>query len=203
MDGIVHRVSSTEIATISVVTEDAQDGRLHVVLDHSPVEGQPPMARFDLEVWSYNTPILLVRFKTTNLSNSSTIEDLKLYNFMDFDVGGPTSYKDDVGTYDPVSGIMAAYDDNPLCVVMVSNPKADAWEIGSPTKLRIDEENRDLSKNLELGPRDIATALQWNLGSYDSGEHKTVDVVLAAATNPEEAKALAQKGLEMFDKKIQ
>ncbi|TFG31859.1 hypothetical protein EU527_11430 [Candidatus Thorarchaeota archaeon] len=201
-DGVVHTISSTESDSIRLISEKADSGRLHVVLDHSPNEGRDPILRLDIEVWSYNAPILLMRHKTTNLSDTH-IEDLKLYSIMDFDVGGPTSYKDDIGRYDLDSAIMFACDETPLCVAMTSRLKPDAWEIGSPVKLRIDGENRDLQKNLENGPKDIATALQWNLGDYSSMDTKSVDIVLTAATNLDEVKALIPKAWEQFDKKIQ
>ncbi|TFG31693.1 hypothetical protein EU527_11910 [Candidatus Thorarchaeota archaeon] len=194
-------ISSTESDSIRLVSEKAESGRLHVVLDHAPDEGGDSILRLDIEVWSYNSPILLVRYKTTNLS-STLIRDLKLYSIMDFDVGGPTSYRDDVGRYDPESAIMFACDETPLCVAMTSRLRPDAWEIGSPIKLHIDVENRDLGKNLENGPKDIATALQWNLGDYSSKDTKSVDIVLTAANNLDEVKALIPKAWEQFDKKI-
>lgn len=200
-EGEVHKISSTESDSIKLVSENAESGRLRTVLDYTVPEGSEPILRLDIEIWSFNTPILLMRYKTMNLS-SSPIEDLKLYSIMDFDVGGPTSYKDDIGRYDQESATMFACDETPLCVAMTSNPSPDAWEIESPIKLRIDEEKRDLEKNLECGPKDIATALQWNLGDHDSNETKKVDIVLTAATNLEEAKALIQRAWEQFGKKI-
>jgi hypothetical protein len=175
---------------------------LHLVLEHSPHAGESPKVRFDIKVWSYNTPVMLVRYSATSLSKTP-IEDMKLYYIMDLDVGGPTSYKDDVGTYDPDSNIMFACDDNPLCVAMTSKPKPDAWEISSPTQIRIDEESIDLSKNLKYGPKDIATALQWNLGTLDSGQKREVDIVLAASNSLDEVKVLLPLAWELLEKKIQ
>jgi hypothetical protein len=202
VDNIVYRVSSTESSTLSLVSHKSQEGELQLVLDHSPIEGDLPKARFEIKVWSHNTPILLVRYTATNLSKKP-LGNMKLYCIMDFDIGGPSSYKDDVGTYDPSSDIMFACDDNPLCVAMTSRPKPDAWEISSPMQIRIDEESSDLSKNLKYGPKDIATALQWNLGNLDSGEKHTVNVVLAAGSSSDEVKALLPTVWELFDKKIQ
>jgi hypothetical protein len=155
----------------------------------------------DIKVWSYNTPIMLVRYSATNLS-SKPVEDMKLFCIMDLDVGGPSSYKDDVGTYDIGSSIMFACDDNPLCVAMTSRPKPDAWEISSPTQIRIDEESSELSKNLSYGPKDIATALQWNLGNLDSGQARTVDFVLTASESLDGVKVLLPTAWELFGKKI-
>ncbi|MHA2023082.1 MAG: hypothetical protein ACTSWQ_05420, partial [Candidatus Thorarchaeota archaeon] len=89
-----------------------------------------------------------------------------------------------------------------LCVAMASEPKPDAWEIGSPIKLKPSSENRDLKKNLELGPKDIATGLQWNQGNIEPNETKTVDIVLVCSTNLDEAKALIKDSWELFKKKI-
>jgi hypothetical protein len=178
-----------------------RDGDLHVVLDHSPIESESPLVRLDIRAWSYNKPIMLVRYSITNLSKSK-VEDMKLYDIMDFDVGGPMSYKDDTGFFDLESGTIIAYDKSQLCVAMTSRPRPDAWEISSPTKLRVDEENRDLSKNLDLGPIDIATALQWNLGNLNPGQSRGVDVVLSAEKSLDKVKALMPKAWSLFSKKI-
>lgn len=174
---------------------------MHLVLSHSPSESDSLKVKLDIKVWSHNTPILLVRHSATNLSKVP-IEEMKLYYIMDLDVGGPASYKDDVGTYDPDSGIMCARDNNPLCVVMTSRPKPDAWEISSPTQIRIDEESTDLSKNLTYGPKDIATALQWNIGNLIPDQSGVVDVVLIASDSLEGAKSLLPSAWELIKKKI-
>jgi len=201
VDDVLYEISSAEKNTISIESKESGKGRTQVVLNHTPVDGGSPIARFDIEVWSHNAPIMLIRHKTTNLSDK-IIQDMKLYNIMDFDVGGPSSYKDDIGVYEEESGIISACDDNPLCVAMTSKPKPDGWEIGTPMKLKVDSENRDLKKNLELGPRDITTALQWNHGNLDPNESKSVDIVLVCATNLDEAKTLINKSWELFKKKI-
>ena len=176
VDGVLYEVSSTERETISIDSKESEKGRVRIVLNHKPVGSGSPIAKFDIEVWSYNKPIMLIRHRITNLSDK-IIEDMKLYNFMDFDVGGPSSYKDDIGVYEEETGLISACDDNPLCVVMASKPVSYAWEIASPLKLKVNNENRDLKKNLELGPGDIAT-------------------------NLDEARALIKDGWERFEKKI-
>jgi hypothetical protein len=174
---------------------------LQVVLEHAPIESEPPLVRLDIKLWSYNKPVLLIRCSMTSLG-MKVVEDMKLYGIMDFDVGGPSSYKDDTGLFDVESGLISVSDKSPLCAVMTSRPKPDAWEISSPTKLRVDEEYRDLSKNLELGPIDIATALQWNLGNLGQGQSRNVDVILSAAKGLDQVKALLPEAWELFDKKI-
>ena len=172
-----------------------------VVLDYSPVAGGCPVVRLEIEVWSQNKPFMLIRHKITNLSEN-IIEDLKLYNLMDFDVGGPASYKDDIGVYDENTRTISVFDDTPLCVAMASKPGPDAWEIEAPSKLMVDSENRDLKMNLELGPKDVATGLQWNHGSLGSHEYKSVDIVLVSASNLEEARTLINSSWDLFKKKI-
>jgi len=201
VDDVLYELSSTEKETISIDSKESGNGWMHIVLSHTPKEGGSPMARFDIEVWSHNTPVMLIRHTTTNLSDR-VIKDMKLYNLMDFDVGGPASYKDDIGVYEEETGIISACDDNPLCVAMASKPGPDAWEIERPLRLKADGENRDLKKNLELGPRDIATALQWNHGDFDPKESRSVDIVLACATNLDEAKTLINDSWELFKTKI-
>ncbi len=201
IDDVLHEIQSTEVDTISIESKESGEGWMHIVLNHTPIAGGSPLAKFDIEVWSYNTPIMLIRHKTTNLSDK-VIKDMKLYNLMDFDVGGPSSYKDDIGVYEEDSGIISVYDDNPLCVAMASKPGPDSWEINRPLRLKVNGENRDLKKNLELGPRDIATGLQWNHDDIDPNESKSVDIVLVCATNLDEAKTLIKDSWELFKKKI-
>lgn len=201
VDAVVHEVRPTEKDTISVVEKTSERGRVRVVLNHKPTDCDSPIARFDIEVWSCNTPFMLIRYGITNLSDK-IIEDLKLYNLMDFDVGGPSSYKDDIGIYEDKTGLMSVCDENPLCAAMASKPTPDAWEIESPIKLTVNSENRDLKRNLELGPKDVATGLQWNHGNLEPNETKTVDIVLACSTNLDEAKALIKDSWELFKKKM-
>ncbi len=121
---------------------------------------------------------------------------------MDFDIGGPASYKDDKAIYDPEKGVMIVYDGNPLHVALSSRPKADRWEISQPTRLNVDEDSRDLKNNLELGPKDVATGLQWNLGNLNPSDSKSVDMVMTSAASLNEVKTLIREGWSLFDKKI-
>jgi hypothetical protein len=144
---------------------------------------------------------MLIRHKTTNVAEQ-VINSLKLFEFMDFDIGGPASYKDDKGVYNPETSLMLVYDGNPLLVAVASRPKPDRWEISPPTKLQISEDSPDLRNNLELGPMDVATGLQWNHGDLNPGDSKSVDIIIASATSLEEVKALIPEGWKLFDRKI-
>ncbi len=200
-EGMFCKTESTESKSFALESEESGKGILNVSLSHSPLLDGMKTTRTTINVWSFNRPIMLIRHRTTNITDKS-IEDLRTYNFMDFDVGGPASYKDDKAVYDPETGLMLVYDGNPLHVALVSRPKADRWEISPPTKLRIDEESRDLKNNLELGPKDVATGLQWNLGNLEPSESKSVDIVLTSATSLEGVKTLIPEGWSLFDKKI-
>jgi hypothetical protein len=200
-DGMFCKAASTESKSFALESEEVGKGTLNVSLNHSPLLDGMITARMDINIWCHNKPIMLIRHRTTNVTDK-TIEDLRLYNFMDFDVGGPASYKDDKAIYDPETGFMLVYDGNPLHVALASRPKADRWEISPPTKLRIDEESCDLMNNLELGPKDVATGLQWNLGKLRPSESKSVDLVLTSATSLEKVKTLIPQGWSLFDKKI-
>ncbi len=200
-EGMFCKAESTESKSFALESEESGKGILNVSLSHSPLLDGVKTTRTTINVWSFNRPIMLIRHRTTNITDKS-IEDLKTYNFMDFDVGGPASYKDDKAVYDPETGLMLVYDGNPLHVALASRPKADRWEISPPTKLRIDEESRDLKNNLELGPKDVATGLQWNLGNLEPSESKSVDIVLTSATSLEGVKTLIPEGWSLFDKKI-
>jgi len=201
VDGVPYCINTVEKNTISIVSKEESQGRTMVVLDYIPVANEFPLVRLEIEVWSRNKPFMLIRHKITNLSDN-IIEDLKLYNLMDFDIGGPSSYKDDIGIFDENARMISVYDENPLCVAMASNPVPDAWEISTPSKLKVDSENRDLKKNLELGPKDVATGLQWNRGSLNPHECKSVDIVLVAASSLEEAKTLITDGWGLFKMKM-
>ena len=200
-DGLFCIAESTESKSFALESEETDKGILNVSLNHSPLLDDMITVKTGIKVWSHNKPIMLIRHRSTNVTNK-TIEDMKIYNFMDFDLGGPASYKDDQAVYDPDSGIMRVFDGNPLHVALASRPKPDHWEISPPTKLRINEEARDLKNNLELGPKDVATGLQWSLGNLEPLESKTVDIVLTSATNLEEVKTLIPQGWSLFDKKI-
>lgn len=200
-DGMFCKASSTENKSFTLESEESAKGILNVSLNHSPLLDGMITTRTDINVWSYNRPIMLIRHRTTNVTSKS-IEDLRVYNFMDFDVGGPASYKDDKAVYDPEKGVMIVYDGNPLHVALSSRPKADRWEISKPTKLRVDEDSNDLKNNLRLGPEDVATGLQWNMGNLEPSESKSVDIVMTSAASLKEVKTLTPEGWSLFDKKI-
>jgi len=201
VDEVFCMAASTENDAFSMVSEATGKGMLDVTLSHSPLLDGVPAIRIDLQVWSHNKPIMLIRHKTTNVAEQ-TINDMKLYKFMDFDIGGPASYKDDRGVYNPDTGIMLVYDGNPLLAAIASHPEPDCWEISAPAKLLINEDAPDLRNNLELGPMDVATGLQWNIGSLNQGESKSVDIIIASATSFEEIEALIPEGWKLFSKKI-
>ncbi|MHA1636896.1 MAG: hypothetical protein ACTSUB_02670, partial [Candidatus Thorarchaeota archaeon] len=145
---------------------------------------------------------MLWRHSIKNVSER-VLEDLKVYTFMDFDIGGPRSYKDDMGKYYPEEKIMVLWDDNKLFVVMNSRPEPNRWEISAPFELTIKEEHRDLGNILEHDPGDIAAGLQWNMGDLQPGISATVDVVITAAVSLDEAKKYIPLGWQLFGTKIQ
>ena len=201
MEGIFCMAASTENESFSMEKEAHGKGMLDVTLSHSPLLDGVPTVRTHIQVWSHNKPIMLFRHQTTNVSEQA-INDVKLFKFTDFDVGGPASYKDDKGVYDPEANLMMVYDGNPLLVALTARPGPDRWEIAPPTKLMISEEYPDLQNNLELGPTDVAVGLQWNLGNLRPGESRSVDIILMSATSHEEIKALIPEGWKLFNKKI-
>jgi len=194
-------VESTEADTIAVVDRTQKKGSLSLVMSHTPQEFEEPVVTFRLDMWSYNKPVLLLRHTTTNVS-SRMVQDLRVYSIFDFDIGGPMSYKDDIGMYDEKSGIIIAYDESQVSVAISSQPSPDGWEISSPLKLKVESENRDLRNNPELGPMDIATALQCNLGDLNPGESRSVEIVLASAHGLDEVKSLIDESWGFFNRKI-
>ncbi|MHA2141128.1 MAG: hypothetical protein ACXADC_03890 [Candidatus Thorarchaeota archaeon] len=201
VDGNPAVVESTEAETISVTESTQKKGSLRLKLTHTPQGFEDPVVGFRLDLWCYNKPVLLVRHTTTNLS-SSQVDDLKVYSIFDFDIGGPTSYMDDVGAYDNEDNFIMAYDETQTFVALSSDPKPDGWEISAPLKLKVEADSRDLKKNPEMGPMDIATALQSNLGDLQPGESRSVDIVLASAHGLDEVRSLLNASWGFFKTKI-
>ncbi len=188
--------------TIEVCSTNTKKNKLTVVLEHVPRGYRHSVVQFTLEIWSYNQPIMLMRHKTKNIWRDKIV-DAKLYNIMDFDIGGPRSYKDDYGEYDIQSSVMTLYDNNPLCVCMTSRPKPHRWDILPPAKIKIDENRRDLNNGVSLGPKDVASALQWDLGNLEPGDERSVEMVVVASGTRENSSELLEKAWELFDKKMQ
>ncbi|MDF1538390.1 MAG: hypothetical protein P1Q69_05765 [Candidatus Thorarchaeota archaeon] len=163
--------------------------------------GQNPLVQFEDALWSRNVPILLWRHTARNTTEQS-INDLRMYLLMDYDIGGPKSYKDDLGKYDPTTGQLTVWDDSDLFVQLVSRPSPDLWDLSTPVKMKVDEARRDLKGNLEIGPRDIVVGLQWNLGDIQPGKSASVDVAMASAIGLGEVSGLTRDVWDLFDKKI-
>lgn len=174
---------------------------MKLVLDYREPGQSESVLRFDIDLWSYNKPILLVRHTTTNVSDKE-VEELKVYCMMDFDIGGPSSYRDDVGSFSEEKGIMYVFDESSLGVALASRPDPDGWEISSPTHLRLDEANHDLKNNSQNEPQDIAAATQWNFGELKANRSSTVEVALVAATSKDEYETLIAEAWRLFPKKV-
>ncbi|MFX1369865.1 MAG: hypothetical protein ACFFAY_14815 [Promethearchaeota archaeon] len=201
IDGEVHVTTSTEPEAFAVAKKENLSGLLKLSLDRSEPDLTEPYLRFDIDLWSYNKPTLLIRHKTTNVGDL-VVEDLKVYHMMDFDIGGPMSYKDDVGLFDVETGLMRVFDTSSIGVALSSRPAPQGWEIAPPTQLRIDPDCRDLRNNREFGPMDIATALQWNLGDLKPDEAKTVDLAIVATASLDELDTLMKEAWKLFKRKV-
>ena len=193
--------STEELDEFPNPRKDTKGDILNITLQHVPRKIRYPVLSLSLDIWSYNEPILLLRQCVSNLTKS-VVNDVKLYFFMDFDIGGPRSYKDDYGSYSPEKSLMTLWDENSIYVDMTSNPSPDRWEITHPVKLNILEHHRDLQNNLSHGPKDVASALQWNLGDIDVKESRSIDIVLTAALSSKDAELLIPTAWELFDKKM-
>lgn len=197
MDGRQHRFSSTEVTGISVKENKREGQKLRVGLSCSRPEESVPDLEVGIEIWSYNEPIMLVRYTASNVS-TKTIEDMKLWNFMDFDIGGASSYNDDFGSFETATRTLHVWDNSPLHVLMDSRPGPRAWEISTPTRMKLDDSRGQLENNTQAGPMDIATGLQWNLGNMSPSKSHSVELVLASAVKLDEARALIPKAWELF-----
>jgi len=198
--GAAHRLSSTEQETLTVEKKMYDDRRLVVKLNHTPLGLTNPVLRFTIELWSYELPVLLLRHTSENVSQD-VVQNLSVFNIMDFDIGGPTSYNDDSARYEPESGTMCIYDDGGVYATLHSKPKADAWEISTPLALTTDRLGQ-LENNLEDGPRDIATGLQWNHGDLAPGDSRTIEIVLSAGRSLNEVNELTADAWSFFAKRM-
>ncbi len=199
-DGQPHVINSTEPINKMEITSEKKPGTLFVKSGYR-YGGQIPFVEFEDTLWSRNVPILLWRHNARNASEQS-ISDLRMYLLMDFDIGGPKSYKDDFGKYDPSTGQLTVWDDSDLFVQMVSRPLPDLWDLSSPVKMKVDEARRDLKGALEIGPRDVVVGLQWNIGEIQPGKSASVDVAMTSAIGLGEVSGLTQDVWDLFDKKM-
>ncbi|MGV9103472.1 MAG: hypothetical protein ACOC38_09675 [Promethearchaeia archaeon] len=193
--------STEEMDVFKIEKIDEREGSVRVHLKYTSDEMEDLHLDFEVDLWTFEKTFMLMRYTTTNRS-SKTLEDFKVYCFMDFDVGGPKSYKDDMGKYDAEKQVMHLWDENPLHVTLSSSSNLDGWEISSPTKLKIQENNRDLKKNTTLGPRDIAGALQWNLGSLETNEKQSVEALVTAAKTKEDAFKRISQAWDWIDRNL-
>ena len=172
-----------------------------IEFEHIPRNAKDPVLSQRISLWSRDRPVLLARYACTNLTQSE-IEDLRVYGLMDFDLGGPHSYKDDSGSFDEKTGIANLHDDTPLWVTLASRPRPDRWDITAPTRLRLSRNRRDLQQNSACGPQDVAAGLQWNIGTLLPGESRSIDLVISAGESEDCARAEAARAWEMFAEKI-
>ncbi|MBD3405134.1 MAG: hypothetical protein GF411_03240 [Candidatus Lokiarchaeota archaeon] len=201
MNGEIQVCGSTDSERLAITSNEYEEEIHRFILQNTPLFKESPILQFEIDVWSYNEPFMLIRHTTRNISDEK-IKDFKLYNIMDFDIGGPISYKDDLGSYDKDTGIIKVYDQSSLYVAMTSNPTPSKWDLDRPTSFKL-EANRDLQGRTKLGPQDIATGLQWNWGNLNPTDSKSVDLVLVASKNPQEMDSLFQRAKDMFGKKMQ
>jgi hypothetical protein len=199
--GETYITSSTELSSRMVVEKTQEDeGHLEVDLSYTTDKGNAVIA-FKHLLWSKNKPFLIWKFEVTNKSSMS-IEDLKIYLLMDFDIGGPKSYKDDLAKYDPESRTLTVWDENDLFVALQGRPVPSAWDVSTPLKLKIMEGKRDLGMTSEIGPRDVAVGFQFDLGDLKPKESTAVDAVIAAGTSLGEMGEIMESAWSSVDKKL-
>ncbi|TXT57494.1 MAG: hypothetical protein BAJATHORv1_10196 [Candidatus Thorarchaeota archaeon] len=201
MNGEIQVCGSTDSERLNLISQEYDKERYHFTLENTPLFKESPVLKFDIDVWSYNEPFMLIRHVTRNVGEEQ-IEDLKIYNIMDFDIGGPISYKDDMGLYNTDTGVIMVYDLSSLTVAMTGIPQPNGWDLDKPTSFKL-EADRDLRGTTKLGPQDIATGLQWDLGNLDPCDSKKLEIVLVAAKCPNEVNSLIERAKNMFDKKMQ
>lgn len=199
-DNQPHAISSTEPMNRMTVNAEEEIGRLEVRSGYNYFGCNPLIELIDT-LWSKNKPLLFWRRSIRNACDE-VFEDVKTYLLMDFDIGGPNSYKDDSARFDPEKRTMTVWDENLLFVQLTGKPIPSSGEVSSPVKLVVDETNRDIGKFLEMGPRDIMVGLQWDLGNIDCGETATVDMALVSALSLDEVNDLTQEAWSIYDRKM-
>ncbi len=199
-DGQPHAVGATEPMSKMNVTSESETGTVTVSMGYNHF-GCAPLVNLTDTLWSKNKPMLLWRHSIRN-SGRMPFEDVRSYLLMDFDIGGPKSYKDDLGKYDPEHGTMTAWDENLLFARLTSRQPPDKGGISTPVKMVVDSTRRDLTDVLEMGPRDIVVGLQCNLGDIDVGESKVIDVALVSAVSLDEVKDLTREAWGLYDRKM-
>ncbi len=201
MDDEVHLVESTEpYERMDIIRHEEVDDTQRIVLHTKQKQGNP-ILELEHHLWSKNKPILLWKLIVKN-SSKKVIRDLKGYVIMDCDIGGPRSFKDDFGAFDKKSSSLMLWDDNSLFVNMSARPEPNGWEIAPPLKLKVIRDHRDLQNNEEVGPQDVAGALQWDLGDLQPGESAKIELILTAAEDSDSARALIKDGVALLDKKL-
>ena len=203
MNKLPHTIRSIEDPQVMEVKNVGKRNKvLRIKLAHKPLKPTEEVLDLTIELWSYNKPIMLVRHTTENVGKNP-VQDVRLYNLMDFDIGGPESYKDDIGEYDPGTETLLVWDSSLLSAAIGSKPTPDRWEISSPVKLKVKNDRRDLTINLHLGPKDIATGLQWNLGDLNPGDRKSIDFILVSAASKNDIAGLLSEGWDLYHRKMQ
>jgi hypothetical protein len=199
-DGQPHIISSTEPMNRMTIKAEKEIGSAKILTGYSH-HGCNPLVQFEDLLWSKNRPVLLWAHSVKNCGRHP-FEDLKTYLLMDFDIGGPKSYKDDMGRYDTSTGLMTVWDDSPLFVQLSGRPMPSAGEVSTPVKLVIDEKRRDLGGHIEMGPRDIVVGIQWNFGDITVSEKVTADVIIASALSLDEVGRLVPEAWGFYDRKM-
>ncbi len=122
------RAKATEKETFSSPVVHRNGRSVVVAYDHLPDGHKDPVVHLDIELTSEGGPVLLLEPTLTNVSDE-TVSDARLYFFVDFDLGGPNGHADDRAWYDRTTGIMSVHDPTPLHVALISDPKADSWDV--------------------------------------------------------------------------
>ncbi len=185
IDGRTYRAKATETSSYSEPKIHRRRYGASVTYEHTPQERDTSVLGVTIDLWSENTPALWVRPTVQNITDQQ-LEDARIYLFMDFDLGGPGSHNDDSGRYDQQLGVATMSDPTPVHVGVSARPKADAWDVTSPNRLRIGRVRRDLRRSSAAGPGDVAIGLQWNLGQIEPDGRRLVEIVIAAGLSPDE-----------------
>lgn len=125
-----------------------------------------------------DTRYFRIDYEITNIS-TATIQDVRFFEAIDFDVPWTGDHSDDYGWYDSVTDYIGVRDDEFFRNVVVSIPSSDKHSVDYwYTQIFDDWDDGDLSGNNIYGPGDSAVAKQFNLGNLVPQTSKSISFLI-------------------------
>lgn len=105
----------------------------------------------------------------------STVQDVRFFQAIDFDIPRTGDHTDDYGWYDPTTDYIGVRDDSFFRNILVSTPRSDNHSVDWWNwQIYVDWDDGNLSGRNSYGPGDPAVAKQFNLGNLSPGQSRHV-----------------------------